>query len=151
MRIWIDADACPREVKDVIFRASARTSTRVVLVANKSMFTPRSADVSMVHVPGGPDVADDHIAQEASAGDLAVTADVPLAARLVAKGVVVIDPRGDVYDVENVRERLSIRDFMAEVRETGVATGGPSAYSPRDKQRFANALDRALQQAKRTP
>lgn len=148
MRIWIDADACPRDVKDVVFRAAERTGTAVVLVANKAMHVPRSPLVSFVQVKGGPDVADDHIAEHAVAGDLAVTADIPLAARLVEKRAVVLDPRGEEYDEENVRERLSVRDFMAEVRDAGVQTGGPPAWSPRDKQRFANALDRALQRAR---
>ncbi|MBI5498535.1 MAG: YaiI/YqxD family protein [Deltaproteobacteria bacterium] len=148
MRIWIDADACPRDVKDVVFRVSERRGISVVLVANKAMHTPRAGRVSQVHVKGGPDVADDRIVLEAEAGDLCVTHDIPLAARLVAKRVLVIDPRGDVYNEENVRERLSVRDFLAEVRESGVITGGPASYSARDKQRFANALDRALQAAR---
>lgn len=149
MRIWIDADASPRDVKDVVFRAASRLSVPVVVVANKAMFVPRSPLITMVQVPGGPDVADDHIAREAAAGDVAVTHDIPLAARLVDKDVVVIDPRGDVYDRENVGERLSVRDFMSDVRDTGVLTGGPAAYSARDKQRFASALDRALAAARR--
>lgn len=155
MRIWIDADACPREVKDVIFRAAERTRVPVVLVANKAMHIPKSELVSMVQVKGGPDVADDHIAEHAVSGDVAVTADIPLAARLVPSGVVTIDPRGVVFDDDNIGERLSVRDFMADVRDTGVLTGGPPAFSPRDKQKFASALDAALhkglaQQAKAT-
>lgn len=149
MRIWIDADASPRDVKDVVFRAAGRLSVPVVVVANKAMFVPRSPLITMVQVPGGPDVADDYIAREAVAGDVAITHDIPLAARLVDKDVVVIDPRGDVYDRENVGERLSVRDFMSDVRDTGVLTGGPAAYSARDKQRFASALDRALAAARR--
>lgn len=145
MKIWIDADACPRDVKEVVFRAADRTSIQVVLVANKAMHVlSRSGLVSMVQVKGGPDVADDHIVAESAPGDLAITADIPLAARLVEKKVHVIDPRGETYDEDNVRERLSVRDFMADVRDTGIVTGGPSAFSPRDKQRFAAALDRAL-------
>jgi len=149
MRIWIDADACPREVKDVIFRAAERTGVAVSLVANTSMFTPRSPLITMVQVKGGPDVADDRIAQDAVAGDIAVTADIPLAARLVPKGVVVIDTRGELFDDDNIGERLSVRDFMAEVRDAGGVTGGPRAFSARDKQRFAGALDAALQRAAR--
>lgn len=149
MRIWIDADACPREVKDVIFRAAERTGVAVSLVANKSMFTPRSPLVSMVQVKGGPDVADDRIVADAVAGDVAVTADVPLAARLVQKGVVVIDTRGELFDEHNIGERLSVRDFMADVRDAGGITAGPRAFSPRDKQRFASALDAALQRGLR--
>ena len=144
MTIWIDADACPRECKDVIFRAAERKSLEVIVVANKAMFVPRSPLVKMVQVNGGPDVADDHIAQHAVRGDIAITADVPLAARLVPNGVVVIDHRGEEFDEDNIGERLSVRDFMADIRDAGVITGGPSAYGPRDKQRFASTLDRAL-------
>lgn len=144
VRIWIDADACPRDVKDVVFRASARLQIAVVLVANKNIAVPLSPLLSTVRVQGGPDVADDHIVQAAESGDIVVTADIPLAARLVPKGVAVIDPRGDVYDEDNVGERLSVRDFMADVRDAGVVTGGPGAFSARDKRRFASALDRAL-------
>ena len=150
MKIWIDADACPRDVKEVVFKASARLSIPVVLVANKAMHKPPAFPlVTMDQVKGGPDVADDHIVEHAAQGDLAITADIPLAARLVEKRVHVIDPRGEVYDEDNVRERLSVRDFMADARDIGVVTGGPSAFSPRDKQRFAAALDRALQAHRR--
>lgn len=149
MRIWIDADACPRPVKDLTFRAGERLSIAISVVANKAMFVPRSPLVVLVQVPGGPDVADDHIATHAEAGDLAITADIPLAARLVEREVVVLSPRGEVFDEENVRERLSMRDFMSELRDSGVMTGGPKAFGPRDAQQFANALDRALQQRRR--
>ena len=149
MRIWIDADACPRDVKDVVFRASSRTQIAVVLVANKPLSTPVTPLVTSVQVKGGPDVADDHIVAESQPGDIAITADIPLAARLVEKHVVTIDPRGTLYDADNVGERLSMRDFMADVRDAGVVTGGPAAYSARDKQKFASALDRELQRAKR--
>jgi uncharacterized protein len=143
-RIWIDADACPRDVKELVFRASERLRMAVVLVANKAMHVPSSPRVSMVQVRGGPDVADDHIVQHSLRGDLAITADIPLAARLVAKGVITLNPRGEEYDAENIGERLSVRDFLSEARDNGIMTGGPSAYGPKDKQRFANALDRAL-------
>jgi uncharacterized protein YaiI (UPF0178 family) len=144
VRIWIDADACPRDVKDVVYRAAQRTERSVVVVANQAMHVPRSPLIRLERVGGGLDVADDHIVAHAEAGDLAITADIPLAARLVEKRVMVIDPRGDIYDEENVRERLSVRDFMAGVREAGVITGGSPAWGPRDKQRFADALDRTL-------
>lgn len=145
LRIWLDADACPRDVKEVVFRASGRTGTAVVLVANKAMFTPaHSPLITMVQVSGGADVADDHIVGHAAAGDIVITADIPLAARLVPMRVVVIDPRGERLDDDNIGERLSVRDFMADVRDTGVVTGGPRPYSPRDKQRFASTLDAAL-------
>lgn len=148
-RIWIDADACPREVKELVFRAGERLQIPVVVVANKAMYVPPSAVIEMVQVAGGPDVADDHIVDATGAGDLAITADIPLAARLVAKRVTVLNPRGDEYDSENIGERLSVRDFLTEARENGVVTGGPKAYGPKDKQRFANALDRALQRMSR--
>jgi uncharacterized protein YaiI (UPF0178 family) len=144
VRIWIDADACPRDVKDVVFRAAQRTQSQVVVVANKAMFVPRSPLVRLEQVSGGPDVADDHIVGHAEPGDLAITADIPLAARLVEKKVLVLGPRGETYDEDNVRERLSVRDFMADIREAGVVTGGPAPWTPRDKQRFADALDRTL-------
>lgn len=144
MRIYIDADASPRAVKDLVFRAAERTSVEVLVVANKAMFVPRSPLIRMVQVSGGPDVADDYIVEHAEEGDVAITADVPLAARLVEKRVVVIDPRGQVLDEDNVGERLSLRDFMTEARDLGIATGGPQAFGPKDKQRFANALDREL-------
>jgi uncharacterized protein len=144
VRIFLDGDACPRDVKDVVFRAAERTRVPVVLVANKAMHVPRSTLVTMVPVPGGPDVADDRIVQDSAAGDLAITADIPLAARLVAKGVIVIDPRGEVLDADNVGERLSMRDFFTELRDQGAQLGGPKAWSSKDKARFASALDRAL-------
>ena len=145
MKIWVDADAAPREVKDVVFRAALRLAIPTVLVANQRMPVPlNNPHVSTVWVKGGPDVADAHIAEHAAAGDVVVTADIPLAAILVDKDVVVLDPRGERYSTENVRERLSIRDFMASLRDTGVETGGPRPYHPRDKQAFADALDRTL-------
>jgi len=143
-RIWIDADACPRDVKELLFRAGGRLQLTVMVVANKAMHVPTSPCIHMIQVPGGPDVADDHIVKESNRGDLAITADIPLAARLVPKGVIVLNPRGEEYDVDNIGERLSVRDFMADARDAGVITGGPSAFGPKDKQRFANALDRAL-------
>ena len=149
MRIWVDADACPRDVKELVFRASQRLQVPVTLVANKTVFTPASPLVSMVQVRGGPDVADDHIVAHANAGDVAITADVPLAARLVARKVVTLNPRGELYDEDNVGERLAMRDLMTDLREQGIMTSGPAAYGPKDKQKFANALDRALQQAAR--
>ncbi|MEX1257921.1 MAG: YaiI/YqxD family protein [Gemmatimonadota bacterium] len=145
MKIWIDADAAPREAKEVVFRAALRLEIRTVLVANQRLTLPlNNPHLSAVRVQGGPDVADRHIADHAEAGDIAVTADIPLAATLVERGVVVIDPRGELYSEENVRERLSIRDFMDSLRSTGVETGGPKPYTDRDKRSFADALDRTL-------
>ena len=150
MKLWLDADAAPQGVKEVCFRAAERLKLDTILVANQRMPMPvGNAFVSSVRVDGGPDVADLYIAEHAEAGDVAVTADIPLAALLVPKNVVVIDPRGDVYSPENIGERLSVRDFMDGLRSTGVETGGHATYSARDKQAFANALDRALTRAQK--
>jgi uncharacterized protein YaiI (UPF0178 family) len=150
--IWVDADAAPRDVKEVVFRAARRTQVPAVLVANQRMPTPLDNPfVTTVWVQGGPDVADQHIADSATTGDIAITADIPLAAILVEKGLVVLDPRGERYTEDNVRERLSIRDFMESLRGSGVETGGSKPYGPRDKQAFAGALDRALAAAQRRP
>ena len=150
MRLWVDADAAPRDVKDVCLRAAERLKLETVLVANQRLpIPPGYAHVSAVRVDGGPDVADRYIAEHAAPGDVAVTADIPLAALLVPKGVVVIDPRGEEYTAESIGERLSVRDFMDALRGAGVDTGGHSAYGAREKQAFANALDRALTRARR--
>jgi uncharacterized protein len=150
LKIWIDADAAPRDVKEIAFRAAQRLEIPVILVANRRMPTPlNNPHVHTVWVQGGPDVADMHIADHAQPGDIAVTADVPLAAILVDKQVVVLDPRGQLLTAENVRERLSIRDFMESLRGAGVETGGSAPYSQRDRQAFAAALDRALARARR--
>ena len=145
MKLWIDADAAPQDVKEVCFRVSERLALATVLVANQRVQLPVGyAHLSAVRVDGGPDVADRYIAEHAEAGDVAVTADIPLAALLVPKRVVVIDPRGEEYTEESIGERLSVRNFMDGLRGSGVETGGHAAYGPRDKQAFANALDRAL-------
>jgi uncharacterized protein YaiI (UPF0178 family) len=150
MTIWIDADAAPRDVKEIVYRAAKRLEIPTVLVANQRLSTPlNNLFVSAVLVRGGPDVADQHIADEASAGDVAVTADIPLAAILVEKGLIVLDPRGEQYSEENVRERLSIRDFMDSLRGSGVDTGGPKPYGEREKRAFAAGLDRVLAAARR--
>ena len=150
MKLWIDADAAPREVKEICYRASDRLSLDTVLVANQRIQLPVGyANLSAVRVDGGPDVADLYIAEHAEAGDVAIAADIPLAALLVPKQVVVIDPRGDEYTEESIGERLSVRNFMDGLRSTGVETGGHGAYGQREKQAFANALDRALTKARR--
>ena len=150
MKLWLDADAAPRDVKDVCLRAAERLKLDTVLVANQRLqLSPGYAYVSAVRVDGGPDVADRYIAEHATEGDVAVTADIPLAALLVPKGVVVIDPRGEEYTVESIGERLSVRNFMDGLRGAGVETGGHGSYSARDKQAFSNALDRALTRALR--
>jgi uncharacterized protein len=145
MKLWLDADAAPRDVKDVCYRASERLRLETILVANQRLQLPLGyPNLSAVRVDGGPDVADRYIAEHAVMGDVAVTADIPLAALLVPKGVIVIDPRGEVYTVETIGERLSVRNFMDALRGSGVETGGHAAYGAREKQAFANALDRAL-------
>jgi uncharacterized protein YaiI (UPF0178 family) len=150
MKLWIDADAAPRDVKEIVFRAAHRLALDTVLVANQRVpLPPGHPTVSAVRVEGGPDVADQHIADHAEAGDVAVTQDIPLAALLVAKGVAVIDPRGVEFTPESIGERLSVRDFMDSLRTAGVDTGGPKPYTPKDKQAFAGALDRALTRARR--
>ena len=150
MKLWIDADAAPRDVKEIVYRAAERLRLETVLVANQRVVIPPGMPfVSAVRVDGGPDVADRHIAEHASPGDVAVTADIPLAAILVEKGVLVIDPRGEEYTPENVGERLSVRDFMDGLRGAGVDTGGSRPYGPKDKQAFAGALDRVTARARR--
>ena len=149
MKLWIDADACPREAKELIYRAAERFAVDTVLVANSGLSVPRSPRLSTVQVGKGLDVADAHIAREAEKGDVAVTADVPLAAILVRKGVVAIDVRGEVYTPDNVEERLAMRDLMTELRDAGVATKGPKPFDARARQQFANALDRVLTAARR--
>jgi uncharacterized protein YaiI (UPF0178 family) len=150
MRIWIDADAAPRDVKEVVFRAAKRLGVETVLVANQRLQTPvGNTFVSAVRVDGGPDVADRYIAEHAAPGDLAVTADVPLAALLVPRGVAVLDPRGEEHTEETIGERLSVRDFMESLRAAGAVTGGPRPYDARARQAFADALDRALTRLRR--
>jgi hypothetical protein len=150
MRVWIDADAAPRDVKEIVFRAAKRLAIETVLVANQRLQPPAGNPfVRVIRVEGGPDVADRRIAADAAPGDVAITADIPLAAALVAKGVLVIDPRGEEYTPENVGERLSVRDFMDGLRTQGVVTGGPRPYDARARQAFASALDRVLTRARR--
>lgn len=150
MKLWLDADAAPRDVKEVCYRVSERLKLETVLVANQRLQLPVGYPfLSAVRVEGGPDVADLYIAEHAVKGDVAVTADIPLAALLVPKGVVVIDPRGEEYTSESIGERLSVRNFMDSLRSTGVQTGGHAAYGAKEKQAFANALDRALMRARK--
>lgn len=144
MIIWIDADASPRAVKEIVFRAAERLQVRVCLVANQPLTKHHSQMVSSVVVPEGPDVADDYIAEHASAHDLVITADIPLAARIVERGGVALDPRGELYTEENIGERLSVRDLMFELRSEGFIGGGPAQFGQVDRQRFASAFDRTL-------
>lgn len=148
VKLWIDADAAPQVVKEICYRASDRLKLATVLVANQRVALPAGyTHLSAVRVDGGPDAADRYIAEHAEAGDVAVTQDIPLAALLVPKGVAVIDPRGEVFTLESIGERLSVRNFMDGLRGAGVDTGGHDAYGMREKQAFANALDRALTRA----
>jgi uncharacterized protein YaiI (UPF0178 family) len=150
MKLWLDADAAPRDVKDICLRAAERLRIDTVLVANQRlMIPPGHAHVTSVRVEGGPDVADRYIVEHAVAGDVAITQDIPLAALLVPAGVAVIDPRGEEYTAESIGERLSVRNFMEGLRSGGVETGGHAAWGPREKQAFANALDRVLTRALR--
>ncbi len=142
--LWIDADAAPRAVKEIVFRASERLAIQVVLVANSSMAVPRSQRIRQVVVGRGFDVADDYIVEHCAAGDIVITADIPLAAQVVEKGALVLKPRGEVLDADNVRQRLAMRDFMDEMRAAGMAGGGPPPFGNADRARFANALDRML-------
>jgi len=144
MKIWVDADACPKAIKDILVRAAGRVGVRTIFVANQPMRLPESEFVRKIQVPGGSDVADDKIVELLQSGDLVITADIPLAARVVDEDVVALDPRGDFYSKENIRERLSIRDFMDGLRSTGVETGGPASFKQKDSQAFANQLDRFL-------
>jgi uncharacterized protein YaiI (UPF0178 family) len=144
MRIWVDADACPKPIKEILFRAAERARIVVTLVANRNLWVPRSDWVRTVQVAGGFDVADRRIVELAERGDLVITADIPLAADVVAKGGLALDPRGELYTEENVQERLAVRNLMDELRGIGVETGGPSALGTSDRQAFANQLDRLL-------
>ncbi len=144
MKIWVDADACPAVVKDILYRAANRAQVPLTLIANQMLRVPPSPWIRALQVPAGFDVADRRIAAEAAAGDLVITADVPLAALVVAKGAWVIDPRGDLLDAANIQERLTLRNFMDGLRSSGVDTGGPAAFSAADRQAFANRLDGLL-------
>ena len=146
--IWVDADACPGPVKDILFRAGERAAVPVVLVANQWLRTPPSRFIRTLQVAGGPDVADDEIAARVQPGDLVVTQDIPLAARVLAKHGVALNPRGELYTADNMAERLSMRNFMEELRGAGVQTGGPAVFNARDRQAFANQLDRWLARRK---
>lgn len=149
MKIWIDNDACPKIIKEVILKASRRLEVEVVLVANRDMAAPKSNLISMVKVPQGADIADAYIVDQMEPHHIVITADIPLADAVVTKGGVAINPRGHLYTEANIKERLSMRDFMEDLRSGGMVHGGPSAFSLKDKERFANTLDRTLTKALR--
>lgn len=144
MKIWVDADACPGVIKDILFRAANRTGTRLTLVANQPLQIPASRFIRTIQVRPGFDVADNEIVQQLEPGDLVVTADIPLAAEVIEKGGHALNPRGELYTPENIRARLNMRDFMDTLRASGVNTGGPPAINQRDRQEFGNSLDRFL-------
>lgn len=144
MQIWVDADACPAVIKDILYRVAERTQIQVTLVANQLLRVPGSKFIRSVQVPSGADVADTEIVERLSPGDLVVTGDIPLAARVLEKGGYALNPRGDFYTKDTIAQQLTMRAFMEELRSGGVDTGGPPAFSQSDRQQFANALDRHL-------
>ena len=144
MQIWVDADACPGVIKEIIFRAAERRQIQTTLVANQMLRTPPSRFIRAIQVASGFDVADAHIVDQLAAGDLVVTADIPLAALVIERGAQALNPRGELYTTATIRERLNMRDFMEGLRGAGVDTGGPAAFSQADRQAFANQLDRFL-------
>jgi uncharacterized protein YaiI (UPF0178 family) len=141
MHIWVDADACPAVIKDILYRAAQRWQRPLTLVANQMLRTPPSPLVRAVQVPRGFDVADDHIVKHVSSGDLVITGDIPLAAQVLEKGASALSPRGERYTADTIRERLAMRDMMEDLRNAGIDTGGPAALSQADRRAFANALD----------
>jgi hypothetical protein len=144
MPIWVDADACPKPIKDILFRAAERTGETLTLVANHAMAVPRRPNVRLLQVPGGFDVADAEITGRVAPGDLVVTADIPLAADVIARGAQALNPRGEMYSPDTIRSILNMRDFMDTLRASGVQTGGPPALNQADRQAFASQLDRWL-------
>lgn len=143
-KIWVDADACPVVIKEILFRAAERTKTETILVANKLLRVPPSPYIRALQVPTGFDVADNKIVQDLSAGDLVITADIPLAAQVIAKGGHALNPRGELYSTANIQERLAMRNFMEDLRGSGVDISGPASFSQSDRQAFAAELDRFL-------
>lgn len=150
-RIWVDADACPKPIREILFRAAERRRTMVTLVANRQMSWPNSAYIRSIVVSPGFDMADQKILQMVSEGDLVVTSDIPLASAVIDKKALALNPRGELYTKDNVRAHLSERNFMTDLRSAGVATGGPEAFSARDQQEFANQLDNLLTQTEKLP
>jgi len=149
MQIWVDADACPNVIKEILFRVAERAQVMVTLLANQPLPVPRTPFVRALQVSQGFDVADNEIVRRCEPGDLVITADIPLAAEVIAKGGTALNPRGELYTRENVKARLNMRDFMDTMRASGVHTGGPPALGQRDRQAFANALDRFVARARR--
>ncbi len=146
MQIWVDGDACPKGIKEILFRIAQRTKVSVIFVANQYLRLPQAENIEMIQVSDGADVADDKIVECCAAGDLIITADIPLAARIVKKGAIALDPRGTLYDRNNIGQILGMRDFMDELRGAGVETGGPKSFGAKERQKFANEIDRFLAQ-----
>ena len=144
MKIWVDADACPNVIKDIIFRAAERTKTYVTLIANQYIPSPASQFINAFQVPQGFDVADDEIVKRMNKGDLVVTSDIPLASDAIAKGALALSPRGELYTKDNIKARLEMRNFMETLRNSGIDTGGPKAMNHKDREKFANNLDKLL-------
>jgi uncharacterized protein YaiI (UPF0178 family) len=151
MKIWVDADACPAVIKDILFRAAQRMEVECILVANQPLRTPPSRFIRSMQVGAGFDVADNEIVKQANAGDLVITSDIPLAAEVIDKGATALNPRGELLTDSNVKQRLNMRDFMDTLRSSGINTGGPPPLSQRDRQAFANHLDRILTQQRNKP
>lgn len=149
MRIWIDADACPKLIKEILYRAAIRTQTPLILVSNHALSTPASPYITKVQVNAGLDMVDNRILELLAPGDLVITADIPLADSVVSKKAIALNPRGERYTEANIKQRLSIRNFTTDLRGTGVMTGGPAALSKKEIQQFANELDQILHQNKR--
>lgn len=144
MKIWVDADACPKVIKDILFRAAERTQTQTTLIANHVMQIPRSSFVTLYQVNKGFDVADDEIVKRLESGDLVISSDIPLAAEAIEKGATVLSPRGELYTIANIKARLTMRNFMDSLRSSGVETGGPPALNQADRKAFADQLDKIL-------
>lgn len=144
MKIWVDADACPVVIKDILFRAAERTKTHLTLIANQFIRTPPSPYLKAIQVSSGFDVADNEIVQRAESGDLVITSDIPLAAEVIEKGCQALSPRGELFTKDNIRGRLNMRDFMDTMRSSGIHSGGPPPLSQTDRMNFANHLDRIL-------
>lgn len=144
MKIFIDADAFPNVIRDILIKASLRLNIPLIFVANKPLRLEKLSNLSLILVPGGPDVADDRIAQLVQPGDLVITADIPLADRVVTKNAFAMNPRGMLYTEHNIKDRLSMRDLLGELRDTGMITGGPAVFCKKDRQAFANQLDSFL-------
>jgi uncharacterized protein YaiI (UPF0178 family) len=149
MKIWVDADACPAVIKEILFRAAKRTGVELVLVANQPLRTPPAPNIRTLQVASGFDVADNEIARRVSSGDLVITADIPLAAEVIANGGMALNPRGELYSADDIRARLTMRDLMDTLRASGIHTGGPPAISQADRKSFADNLDRLLARAAR--